>query len=136
MGFRYLANKDDIQRQLRARRAAEIANGGGLGTIKLPPLRRNIRGRVVCSGNLPKGSQLIVAVQGNEVVGLLKNVLSVKFEGVNKATMRRLQRMQFAIGEVRRPHHYAPIVDVTIELGASSEVTDVRPEPDLPPSAK
>jgi hypothetical protein len=50
--------------------------------------------------------------------------------------MRRLQRMPFAVGEVKRPHHYAPIVDVTIQLSTSSEATDVRPEPALPTSAK
>lgn len=136
MGFRYLANKRDIQRQLRARRAAEIANGGALGTVKLPPMRRNLRGRIVCNGNLPKGAQLIVAIQSGEVVGLQQNILSVKFEAVNKATMKRLEKMPFAVGEVKRPHQYAPVVDVSVELNRSVELSDVRSDSDRPTSAK
>jgi hypothetical protein len=115
VGANYKAKKRDFERQ---RRAAELANGGELGTVKLPPIRRHIRGTLQCGVSPPEGTKVIVAIQNDEIVALRENALVLKFDKtkINKATLARLQRANFAIGEVKRPHTYLPVVDVSIEF--------------------
>ncbi|MGQ0584256.1 MAG: hypothetical protein ACT4O6_20185 [Reyranella sp.] len=118
MGANYKAKKRDFERKLRQRRAAELANGGELGTVSLPPIRRNIRGILQCEERPAEGTKVLVGFQNDEVVALRDNALLVKIDKskVNKATLARLQKASFTIGEVRRPHQYLPIVDISVQF--------------------
>ena len=136
MGYDYLVKKREFLRQLRARRAAEIANSGGLGTVKLPSIRRKLRGRLLCSEKLQKGTPIVLTVKDHEVVGLRENVPMLVFDEVAKATLGRLRRQHFAIGHVTHMHHFMPLVDVSVELGGSDEKADARDKANPVLSAK
>jgi hypothetical protein len=132
VGAKYEAKKRDFERKLRQRRAAELANGGDLGTVKLPPIRHRLRGTLLCKDQPLEGAKIVVALQNGEVVALKDNALVLKFDKkkINKATMERLRKAHFALGEVKRPHAYLPVVDVSIEFERESRHDGKKPESD------
>jgi hypothetical protein len=130
VGANYIAKKRDFERKLRRRRAAELANGGELGTVKLPPIRRQIRGTLQCEDRPLEGTKLVVAIQNGEVVALRENALVLKFDKskMNKATLNRLRKTKFAVGEVKHPHTYLPLVDVSVQFERPTKPVNRKPD--------
>lgn len=122
VGANYKAKKRDFERKLRQRRAAELANSGSLGLVKLPPIRRNMRGVLQCKDMPAEGTKLIVAMRSDEAVALRENALVVKFEKnkTNRAALARLRKVNFAVAEVKRSHKFLPVVDVSIQFDRQS----------------